>query len=310
MSIGNFKSKADYDRKVSDYMKFLKLQASLNERGEKASELTQRYIEGVKPAPQPFRSTEEELADENAQRELAIENVLEAMPKRPEAASFVGMYLRTPEELANFNRNWGAFSSAIAGIQLITPQYLNTLWQKFKRQQFAGTSDVASIADLQDEVNQIALDIKAIIEGWTDIVSQSRLERAVDDAATRFDLETLRALKRQAELIVAREEGRAATERRGEARAKEITTTSQQRLAAARREAAAETQRRAEERAAQIQRQGAYAKERRPAARQEAMRAIQQRAESRAAEIAQRGEERRLRELASRRPQTTGKKKS
>lgn len=213
MSIGNFKSKADYDRKVSDYMKFLKLQASLNERGEKASELTQRYIEGVKPAPAPFRSTEEELADENAQRELAIENVLEAMPKRPEAANFVGMYLRTPEELANFNRNWGAFSSAIAGIQLITPQYLNTLWKKFQRQQLAGTSDVASIADIQDEVNQIALDIKELIADWVDPVTQARLERAVDDAAVRFDLPLLRRLKTEVESIIAQETPRAEKER-------------------------------------------------------------------------------------------------
>lgn len=193
--IGNFKSEADYRRKVIDQNKLIRLQSKLNTEADKASLLQRQTMElGLKPAPAPEVEVSAAIQDYNQQRTMAIASADEVLSKR-DATSFVDTYLKTLDNFVMFNRYWDDFKQSIANIRLIDASYMNTLWTKFQKQIYAGTSDVASLTRVQDEVDKIARDILALVEGEANYVA---IEKEVMDASRRFDLEALKKLKKKA----------------------------------------------------------------------------------------------------------------
>lgn len=199
--IGNFKSEADYRRKVADQKKLLQLQSKLNTEADKASLQQAQIMEGVVPGVVPDIDISQTLLDYNQQRQDAIVNADEVMTKR-DAMTFVDTYLQTLDDLVSFNRNFGSFQESISGIKLIDPAYMNQLWQKFQAQLFAGTSDLASLTTIQGEVDQIARDILSMVEGEPDYAA---IEAQVKEAARKFDVATLKRLRRKAMAVPERE---------------------------------------------------------------------------------------------------------
>jgi hypothetical protein len=197
VAIGSFTSKADFQRKKQDQKKLLKLQTQLNTAADKASTRISELMEGVKPAALPEVQVSEVLQDINAQREIAVQNSDEILSKR-ESRAFVNNYLTSLDELVLFNRNFEDFRSEVSGTSQLDAPYLNILWERFKRQLYAGTSDYASLTRLQDEVDQMARDILAMAEGLLPDADYLNLEQAVQDAARRFDLKELKRLRKRA----------------------------------------------------------------------------------------------------------------
>lgn len=133
LTIGSFKNKEDYDRKLSDYHKLLTLQVKLNKDREKGLVMGELYDMGVKPAPEPYESTERMLENTNNQRNMAIGNAVEMMSKT-DAVDFVNKYLPTLSVLKEFNQYWDDFHSTIHTIQgTITPPQLYSLWNRFRK---------------------------------------------------------------------------------------------------------------------------------------------------------------------------------
>lgn len=133
LTIGSFKNKEDYDRKLSDYHKLLTLQIKMNKDRERGLVMGELYNMGVKPAPEPYQSTEEILTDTNNQRNMAIGNAVEMMSKT-DAVDFVNKYLSTLSVLKEFNHYWDDFHSTIHTIQgTITPPQLYSLWNRFRK---------------------------------------------------------------------------------------------------------------------------------------------------------------------------------
>ena len=195
--IGNFKSKADYERKLSDQKKLLKLQTKLNKEADQASFEMQQMMEGVKPAAQPPRQVAEELQDYNLQRQNAIASADEKLTKA-DARAFVDTYLTTLDELVEFNRNAAGFLAEIENVDLVDARFMKTLYDRYMRQQYAGTSDLASLTTLQDEVDQVARDVLTMSEGGLTATDYAALEKAVEAASRRFDLKELKRLRRRA----------------------------------------------------------------------------------------------------------------
>lgn len=203
--IGNFKSKADYERKLSDQKKLLKLQTKLNKEADQASFEMQQIMEGVKPAAQPPRQVAEELLDYNLQRQNAIASADEKLT-RADARAFVDTYLTTLDDLVEFNRNAAGFLAEIENVDLVDARFMKTLYDRYMRQQYAGTSDLASLTTLQDEVDQVARDVLAMSEGGLTATDYANLEKAVEAASRRFDLKELKRLRRRAMGLVEKEE--------------------------------------------------------------------------------------------------------
>lgn len=199
--IGNFKSEADYRRKVADQKKLLQLQSKLNTEADKASLQQAQIMEGVVPGVVPEIDISQVLLDYNQQRQDAIVNADEVMTKR-DAMTFVDTYLQTLDDLVSFNRNFGTFQESISGIKLIDPAYMNQLWTKFQAQLFAGTSDLASLTTIQGEVDQIARDILSMVEGEPDYAT---IEAQVTEAARKFDVAALKRMRRRAMAVPERE---------------------------------------------------------------------------------------------------------
>lgn len=202
--IGNFKSKADYERKLSDQKKLLKLQTKLNKEADQASFEMQQMMEGVKPAAQPPRQVAEELQDYNLQRQNAIASADEKLTKA-DARAFVDTYLTTLDELVEFNRNAAGFLAEIENVDLVDARFMKTLYDRYMRQQYAGTSDLASLTTLQDEVDQVARDVLTMSEGGLTATDYAALEKAVEAASRRFDLKELKRLRRRAMGVVEKE---------------------------------------------------------------------------------------------------------
>lgn len=209
--VGGIKSKADYDRKVDDYKRLLRLRARLNTIGEKGSNLGDQIYKGeVIQPPMPFISEEEISADVNTQRGLAIDSVEDYMVSRGDAVNFVNKFLTNLISLQEFNSFFNEFSSGLSGNY--TPFQMNVAWEKFKKQYYAGTSDIASLSDLQEEIDQLSLDILGAVEG--DPVEFAKFQKVVQDASRRYDVNTLRKIKKQVDLMIARQEATAEVRRR------------------------------------------------------------------------------------------------
>lgn len=198
ITLGSFTSKGDYQRKYNDYMKLLKLQSNLNAEGEKASVLTQLYYDNeVNPPPGQFVATEDELAQENQQREIALQNLKEKM-KPSEATNFISKYLGDLEELNLFNQYWGDFKEEIKGVKFISADFMNNLWDRYTKALYAGTSEVASITQQQSELDRVGRDLKVELEGQSRTpVDFAEKEKQIDDAVRRFDVAKLGQLKRE-----------------------------------------------------------------------------------------------------------------
>jgi len=206
--IGNFKSEADYRRKLADQQKLLKLQTKLNTSASKSSLQMAQIMNGVIPAAVPEEDVSVTLQDINRQRQDAIIVASEVMTRR-NAFRFVDTYLKTLDDLVMFNQYWGQFSDSISGIKNIDPLFMNTLWRKFERQVLAGTSDLASLTTLQDEVDSLARDVLAMAEGDP---NYRTIETQVKEASRNFDIKALQRLRRKAMGIVEREAQRVRAE--------------------------------------------------------------------------------------------------
>lgn len=133
LTIGSFKNKVDQDRKLSDYHKMLKLQVNLNKQREKGLVMANLYERGVRPAPEPFQSTEDTLMDINKQRNQAISSAME-MLSRSDAIDFVSKYLTTLSVLQEFNHYWDDFHSTIHNTTgSITPSQFYYAWNRFRK---------------------------------------------------------------------------------------------------------------------------------------------------------------------------------
>lgn len=130
LNIGSFKNPSDRSRKQQQYHEYLRLQSSLNARSEKANkEQSRNRSMGIKPGPPPYRSVEEELQDEVAQREQAMKNLREIMPREALAGL---QYLPDINELNLFNRYFPDFKQKVAGQKFITPDVFGDLWRRYK----------------------------------------------------------------------------------------------------------------------------------------------------------------------------------
>ena len=130
LNIGSFQNPADRTRKEQQYKEYLRLQSKLNEKSEKAmGELARNNAMGIKPGVSPYKSTEEELQDEVAQRELAVKNLREIMPRE----GLQGLtYLPTLDDLVMFNKNFPDFKQKVANQRFITPAFFGQLWEQYK----------------------------------------------------------------------------------------------------------------------------------------------------------------------------------
>jgi hypothetical protein len=210
---GRFTSKADFQRKKADQNKLLKLQIALNTEADKASLRKQAMMEGIRPAPIPEVEVSETLLDYNTQRQQAIENAKEVL-KAKNATIFVDTYLKDLDMIVQFNRYWDDFQEGIKNIKLIDAPYMDKLWKKFMRQIEAATSGYASVGEFQAEIDQAARDILAMLEGNISDAEFASIETQVEDAARRFDLETLRTLRKKAVRQAAQAEARQRAQRK------------------------------------------------------------------------------------------------
>jgi hypothetical protein len=130
---GAFKSKADRDEKIRYYNSLLKFRARLNKDNEKFSQIIQEQMEeGTPSAPLPYVPLEEQLGDFNFQRQQAVKNTTSVL-NQEQAVSFVSTYLTTLDELVLFNRRFNDFyKQKLENVRLITPQYLDQLWEQYK----------------------------------------------------------------------------------------------------------------------------------------------------------------------------------
>lgn len=220
--IGSFSSKADYERKLRDQRKLLRIQAGLNQNAEKANLAVQSFVDGAKPAPEPFESIEEKISNTNQLRANAIDS-LQNILSASEANNFVGTYLDTAEELVQFNRFFGDFSDKIKGIKLLTPSYLNSLWERYKATLVAGTTERGSIANVQSQVNDLS---QSIFDKLDDApfspTERDDFAKQVEVARSAFDIDTLKRLE-------ARVDTRVAILTRGQSRGTELEEIARQR---------------------------------------------------------------------------------
>jgi hypothetical protein len=130
INLGSYRNQADKTRKENQYREYLRLQSKVNARSEQAfGEKARNTTLGIKPAPPQYKSTEEELQDEIAQRELALKNLREIMPRE----ALQGLrYLPDIGELNLFNTHFADFKTKIAGQNRLTPDYFGQLWERYK----------------------------------------------------------------------------------------------------------------------------------------------------------------------------------
>ena len=188
---GSFRSQADYDRKIEDQLKYLKLRAKLNTISEQS---TIRMLSGVTPvAPTPTNLDDEEM-DKQRVMNLAVES-LSPLTGQPVAFDFIQKYLNTMEDLQEFNDNVDAFANTLQGSKMMTPEQVASAWRRFKRSRFATMGSGASIYPLQQEADHLGYEIMSNVTGGSLQVAQ--LKAVVDDAVRRFDIPTLLALRRR-----------------------------------------------------------------------------------------------------------------
>jgi hypothetical protein len=187
---GSFTSQADYDRKVDDQLKYLRLRSKLNAIAERS---TTRILAGVQPLPPGPRNLDEEELDKQQQMGLAVQN-LTPITGQPVAFDFINTHLRNREDLQEFNDYFKEFQNNIRGNATYTADQLNSDWQRYKRSQMAET-DGASIYPLQQEADYLGYEIMNGVSGGSLQVAQ--LQEVVNDAVRRFDIPTLKALRRR-----------------------------------------------------------------------------------------------------------------
>lgn len=200
----SYQNQADRNRREQQYHEYLRLQSKLNERGEKAfGELARDTKMGIKSAPPRYKSSEEELQDEVAQRELAVQNLREIMPRD----ALAGLaYLPTINDLNLFNRSFPDFKAKTANQKFITPAFFGQLWEQYKdllastnytgisipltqtglekalqRQRSVIIDRIDEAYDLSRQHRQAIVNFidKAVRDGNADVIN--RLERAVFD---------------------------------------------------------------------------------------------------------------------------------
>lgn len=189
---GSFTSQADYDRKIEDQMKYLKLRAKLNTISE---ESTLRIQSGVTPvAPTPTNLDDEELGKQQIRN--SIVSALTPFVGQPVAYDFILKYLDDADDMDEFNGALADFTPELQGHMIITSDQLWQMWQRWKRGAMAeGSGARASIYPLQQEADYLGYEIMSNVHGGA--LAVARLKATVDDAVRRFDIPTLKALRRQ-----------------------------------------------------------------------------------------------------------------
>lgn len=176
LNIGSFQNPADRNRKEQQYKEYLRLQSKLNEKSEKAfGELARNTVMGIKPAPLQYKSTEEEFQDEVAQRELAVKNLREIMPRE----GLQGLsYLPTINDLNLFNRSFPDFKQKISNQKFITPIFFGQLWEQYKdylaSTNYTGISIPLTQTGLEHTLRQV---MNVILNRIDDSFELSRKER-------------------------------------------------------------------------------------------------------------------------------------
>lgn len=182
VSLGSFKNPQDKRRKEKEYQEYLKYQTKVNQQSEVSNDLYSKNLrQGIQPAVVPYKSTEEELQDISAQRELAVSHLREIMKRNSLDAL---QYLNTLDELNLFNRNWNDFKTQIKGQQFITPTIFGELWQRYK-DLLASTG--ASKTGITIPLTQTDLDLRLRQLGRQ--INQSARERGKYTAKQLSDLE-------------------------------------------------------------------------------------------------------------------------
>lgn len=188
---GSFRCQADYDRKVEDQFKYLRLRTKLNAISERA---TNRISLGAQPVPMPRQSTEEELLNIQQARVVAVASVA-ALIGRAEAYDFVERNLTSLNALNEFNQNFPDFRSTIQDKRPMDSDHMRVLWDQYKRVKASEVIRGSSIYALQDVADDLGYEIMSGCTG--SCRDMARLQEMVDDAVMRFDIAALKAIRKR-----------------------------------------------------------------------------------------------------------------
>ena len=130
MSVGNLRSRADYERKINDHRAMLALQARMNRKYDRASATIKNELVAELELPQG--NVEAELGDQNILRQEAFDDVSTLMPPTY-ARMFVDTYLKELTELQNFTTEFPPFKEKLKGRRRLLPATLWKQWLRYKR---------------------------------------------------------------------------------------------------------------------------------------------------------------------------------
>lgn len=188
---GSFRGQADYDRKVDDQFKYLRLRTKLNALSERA---TNRVASGAQPVQMPRQSTEEELLNIQQARVIAVASAA-TLIGRAESYDFVERNLTSLSALTEFNQQFPTFSKTIKDAKPMDSDHLRVLWEQYKRVVASQAIQGSSIYALQDVADDLGYEIMSGCSG--SCRDMARLKEMVDDAVARFDIAALKAIRKR-----------------------------------------------------------------------------------------------------------------
>lgn len=131
LTLGNFRNKADMQKKRADFFKTLNLQADLNRKYEESMiQRAQNERLGIQPMTGMPRSSEEGRMDNVGQQRIALghlESIMNAS-QAMKALKELGM-----EDVKRLNTFWKAFSTQIKGITNIDADFFRRLFANFMK---------------------------------------------------------------------------------------------------------------------------------------------------------------------------------
>jgi len=195
VGIGSFKSKADKERKESDYRKYLRLQAKLNQQAE-------QVVRIPLPLPETTAIAAEVERDLNKTREMVL-NALRPYLGQPGALRFIYRYIAAPRDLDTFYSNMDEFLRYVRVDpgRPLTPPYLYSIysrWLSRKKSAEESTPEVSGSGfgtlnpTLQTEVDWMGHEARRRVQNSMlppSLVSKYTL--ATEEAMRKHDLMTL-----------------------------------------------------------------------------------------------------------------------
>ena len=198
VGIGSFKSKADKERKESDYRKYLRLQARLNKQAE-------QVVNIPIPLPETTIITQEVERDLNKTRE-SILNALRPYLGQSGALRFIYRYISSPADLDTFSTNMAEFLPYVRvdPARPLTPAYLFSIYSRWLQRKRAREDKQNATAPLsgggygtldptlQTEVDRMGHEAhRRVLNSVFSPSQMLKYSMATEEAMKQHDLDTL-----------------------------------------------------------------------------------------------------------------------